>query len=127
MFSRPPPAAAAAAKSKPPESKLALRLQKARQNGGGGCGAAAVEAKKVACICHRPLTKIICRVCAHILEGRVMRKCHAHPNHLYLLDVNACPSCKVNQVWLEEHPFAGDEKPTKKNRRIDDNDAMDTE
>ncbi|XP_059092558.1 uncharacterized protein LOC131887855 [Tigriopus californicus] len=43
------------------------------------------------CLCHRPPTVIMCRMCGHMLVGRVRKRCLAHPRHIYLYDLNRCP------------------------------------
>lgn len=72
------------------------------------------------CICFRPLMRVICKVCAHNIEGRVARKCEAHPTTRYLLDINRCPnlSCKSRSPLLEEQPFAPGYVPLQENIKI---------
>merc|ERR1712066_229068 len=81
----------------PPESRLTMRLKKARM------GDSAM------------FKKIICRICGLIVVGRVRRLCPVHPNHIWLLDVSACPKCEVNPMYLIEHDFQdGEAMPVNK-------------
>jgi len=77
-----------------------------------------VETANGRCICFRPLMRVFCKVCAYNSEGRVAKKCAAHPMTQYLLDINACPDCKGKWWLLEERPFAPGYVPTVENIKI---------
>merc|ERR1712037_434742 len=88
----------------PPESSLTMRLKKARMG-----NTALSKGKDLACHCYRPVKKIVCRICGKLVIGRVRRLCPIHPNHIWLLDVSACPKCAVNPMYLLEYDLKDDE------------------
>ena len=63
----------------PPESSLTMRLKKARM----GDSAMFKKNNDADCHCHRPVKKIVCRICGLIVVGRVRRLCQVHPNHIW--------------------------------------------
>merc|ERR1712117_979107 len=100
----------------PPESSLTMRLKKAWM---GKTSMDKSAGGDLECVCFRPLKKIVCRICGKMIIGRVRRLCAAHPKHIWLLDVSACPRCQVNPMWLQEHDLRDDE-PVPANARIDE-------
>merc|ERR1719219_3287082 len=99
----------------PPESSLTMRLKKART---GNTAMFKGGAEGQVCHCFRPIKKIVCRICGKMTIGRVRRLCQVHPNHIWLLDVSACPRCEVNPMYLLEHDLRDDE-PVPANKLID--------
>ena len=61
---------------------------------------------KLECICERPKQIILCHKCGESFQGRIKRKCSAHPNVLYLYDVEACTKCRTSDpAHLKEYPI----------------------
>ena len=60
------------------------------------------------CICNRPQHIVMCQHCGYTIDGRVRLQCPRHPSITFLLDLAACPQCKMGVAVLKEFP-----KPTK--------------
>ncbi|PNF41466.1 hypothetical protein B7P43_G13304 [Cryptotermes secundus] len=59
------------------------------------------------CLCTRPSTNVLCRVCGYITVGRIRRSCPQHSTTLYLMDLEQCPRCRTYSFMMQE--FSTDE------------------
>jgi len=52
------------------------------------------------CACYRSKKWIHCSACGRMMEGRVRKQCSEHPKTTFLLDIDACVKCKVDDKML---------------------------
>ncbi|XP_054262992.1 uncharacterized protein CG13380-like [Macrosteles quadrilineatus] len=56
------------------------------------------------CICLRPKALVVCKACGHHLISRKRIPCPAHPQTIFLMDLDLCPKCHNEDTWLREYP-----------------------
>ncbi|XP_012279950.1 uncharacterized protein CG13380 [Orussus abietinus] len=54
------------------------------------------------CLCDRPRSHVLCRVCGFLTWGRIRYACPLHPLTLFLSDLTQCPCCRAYEFMLSE-------------------------